>query len=366
MEADNGGAPFVQAALVLAMADSELPLEIYDAGIAAAQRQGSMFAFAANKVFRGHVLLLRGALAAAETDVREGLEAAEAYGIAIAPAWASAYLADALTEQGRLDDAGAALERAGLGPDPPDDAHAHWFLDSRARLLLACGKLGDGLAATLEAGRRFERVGGRNPAWMAWRSQAALALVGLGEDRARARALVREELELAREWGAPRALGRALRAAGLVAGGEQGLNLLREAVEVLEGSPAQLELARALADLGSTLRRSGQRAASREPLRRALELGHRCGATALAERAREELLATGARPRRIMRTGVDALTTSELRVARMAADGMTNREIAQALFVTLRTVEVHLTHTYEKLDISARRELPAALAVGAG
>jgi DNA-binding CsgD family transcriptional regulator len=93
-----------------------------------------------------------------------------------------------------------------------------------------------------------------------------------------------------------------------------------------------------------------------------MELAHRCGATPLTARAREELLATGARPRRVMRTGVDALTPSELRVARMAAEGMTNREIAQTLFVTLRTVQVHLTHTFRKLDISTRDQLPAQLA----
>jgi DNA-binding CsgD family transcriptional regulator len=72
--------------------------------------------------------------------------------------------------------------------------------------------------------------------------------------------------------------------------------------------------------------------------------------------------ATGARPRRMVRTGVDALTPSELRVARMAATGMTNREIAQALFVTARTVETHLTHAYPKLGIVSREDLGAALA----
>ncbi|MDP8909772.1 MAG: helix-turn-helix transcriptional regulator, partial [Chloroflexota bacterium] len=91
------------------------------------------------------------------------------------------------------------------------------------------------------------------------------------------------------------------------------------------------------------------------------ELAHICGAAPLVERAREELVATGARPRRIMRTGIDALTASERRVAAMAAEAMTNREIAQALFVTTRTVEVHLTHAYQKLDITSRDELPAAL-----
>jgi len=92
-----------------------------------------------------------------------------------------------------------------------------------------------------------------------------------------------------------------------------------------------------------------------------LDVAHRCGATVLAARAREEAHAAGARPRRAALSGVEALTSSELRIAHMAADGMTNREIAQALFVTLRTVQVHLTHTYQKLGILSREQLPDAL-----
>jgi DNA-binding CsgD family transcriptional regulator len=151
-----------------------------------------------------------------------------------------------------------------------------------------------------------------------------------------------------------------LRAAGLVAGGDKGVALLREAVNVLERSPAQLELARALGDLGAALRRRRQRAAAREPLRRALDLAHRCGAAPLAEHARSELLATGARPRRVLLSGLDSLTASEHRVARMAADGRTNREIAEALFVTQRTIETHLSHVYRKLAINNRSELGRA------
>ena len=85
-----------------------------------------------------------------------------------------------------------------------------------------------------------------------------------------------------------------------------------------------------------------------------MDLAHRCGSSALAARARTELLACGSRPRRFARSGRDALTASELRVARMAAEGMTNREIAQALFITIRTVTTHLGHAYEKLGIAGR------------
>ncbi len=177
-----------------------------------------------------------------------------------------------------------------------------------------------------------------------------------------ARRLAAEELELARTWGAPRALGAALRAAGLVAGGKNGLTLLEEAVEVLADSPARLEHAKARTELGAALRRANRRAEAREQLRQALELATHCGAAPLAARAETELLATGARPRRISLSGVESLTPSERRVAVLAAEGPTNREIAQALFVTTRTVEVHLTSSYRKLNISSRSQLAAALA----
>jgi DNA-binding CsgD family transcriptional regulator len=138
--------------------------------------------------------------------------------------------------------------------------------------------------------------------------------------------------------------------------------LLRQAVDVLERSAARLERARAMTDLGAALRRAGQRIQSREILRPALDLAHRCGALALTERARDELIAAGGRPRRLVLTGLDSLTPSERRVAQLAATGLPNREIAQHLFITARTVEGHLTHAYQKLDVTSREQLPAALA----
>ncbi len=131
---------------------------------------------------------------------------------------------------------------------------------------------------------------------------------------------------------------------------------------MLEGSGARLEHARVMADLGAALRRAGQRAGSREVLQVALDLAHRCGAIALTERTRTELVAAGGRPRRLALSGLDSLTPSERRVAQLAADGLSNREIAQNLFITARTVEGHLTHAYEKLAITSREQLPAALA----
>ena len=145
------------------------------------------------------------------------------------------------------------------------------------------------------------------------------------------RALAREELELARRFGAPRAIGIALRTLGVIGGD---LDALREAVDVLAASPARLEHARALADLGVALRHRRRIVDAREPLRRALDLATRCDATPLAERARTELQIAGARPRRPRLSGVDSLTTNERRVAALAAEGRSNREIAQTLYVS--------------------------------
>ena len=196
-----------------------------------------------------------------------------------------------------------------------------------------------------------------NPAAIDWRSQAAVAHAALGEPDA-ARALALEELGLARRFGAPRAIGIALRTLGVIG---DDLDALREAVDVLAASPARLEHARALADLGVALRHRRQIVEAREPLRQALDLATRCDATPLAERARTELQIAGARPRRPQLSGADALTTNERRVAALAAEGRSNREIAQALYVSPKTVEKHLTAAYRKLGVGKREELLGAL-----
>jgi DNA-binding CsgD family transcriptional regulator len=114
-------------------------------------------------------------------------------------------------------------------------------------------------------------------------------------------------------------------------------------------------------DLGAALRRNGRRAEARSTLLAGLDAAHACAAHQLAERARAELRAAGARPHRERLHGPDALTASERRVSELAADGLTNRQIAQALFVTTKTVEMHLNHAYGKLGISRREELRPVL-----
>jgi DNA-binding CsgD family transcriptional regulator len=353
--------PFILASMVLAMADLDEALAMYDAAVADAHRRGSLIGFAAARAHRAETFVYRGDLAEAEAEARAAFDACDAWGMSAAfPALLAAFLADALMEQGKLDEAEKALARGGFGEVPPGTVRPDVFMDRRARFRILRGDFVGGLEETLAAGRRFEAVGGSNPAFMAWRSQAATAHLQLG-DREDARRLAGEEVELARVWGAPRALGGALRVAGLAEGGSDGLRLLEEAVEVLADSPAKLEHAKARTELGAALRRANRRSEAREHLRHALEQATICGASPLAARAETELLATGARPRRIALSGAAALTPSERRVAQMAAGGATNREIAQALFITQKTVEVHLSSAYRKLAINSRSQLPAAL-----
>ena len=262
-----------------------------------------------------------------------------------------AQLSDPVMERGDL----AAADELLVGDS--DAEQVPFFLDSRGRLHCLHGRFAEGLEDFMRCGQALDARGGRDsPGVIPWRSNAAVAYAQLGAPD-RARTMARQELQLAQACGAPRAVGIALRAVGLAEGGEHGLDRLGAAVTVLERSEAKLELARALIDLGAALRRSRQRERSREPLRRALDLAHRCGANSLADRAHAELLATGARPRRRELTGLDALTASERRVAQLAGQGLSNRQIAQSLFISMKTVAAHLTHTYQKLGVAGRADL---------
>jgi DNA-binding CsgD family transcriptional regulator len=259
-----------------------------------------------------------------------------------------------------LGQASSLLAEHGLtGELPPSWPH-NLVRHARGCLHAAAGDHAAAVRDLLAAGEQADQWGIPNPAILPWRSDAALSLAAIG-DAERASRLAAAEVEEARAWGAGRALGIALRAAGLV-GGQAGTGLLAEAVEVLRPAPAPLELARALVDLGAAQRRSGARNAARESLREGLDLAYHHGGLRLAEQARRELVVAGGKPRRDAIRGRDALTPSELRVAELAASGQTNRQIAQALFITQRTVENHLTSTYAKLEIGSRSELAAGLA----
>ena len=207
--------------------------------------------------------------------------------------------------------------------------------------------------------------GGENPAMMSWRSAAALSLAELGRHD-EARSLAADEVSRALSFGAPPAIGIALRAQALVGPSAERAKGLEAALCVLASSQARLEHARVLVDLGATLRASRQRTAAKEPLLDGLARAARCGARTLERRARAELAAIGVRPRTTEHAGADSLTPSERRVVGLAAAGGSNREIAQTLFVTEKTIETHLGRAFRKLDITSRRQLPDVLARATG
>ncbi|WP_328993282.1 AAA family ATPase [Kribbella sp. NBC_01245] len=328
--------------------------------VADARRRGSVLAFARASSFRAQFRFSLGDLDEAESDALLALDAAAERRWPIGFIALSALL-DVLVERGRYDDAETQLELWGGHDDIPHTFMMDFLLAARGRLRLAQRRTQEAVDDLLELGRRESVWPGRCPAVFAYRSQAALGLLALG-DRDEARRLAAEEVPLARRWGTRSAIGISLRAAGLTAGGDLGLDLLADAERTLADSPARLEHARSAVELGSALRRAGRRTDARLWLAKGLDQASLLGATALAARARDELVAAGARPQRDRTHGLPALTPSELRVARMAASGLKNPEIAQALFVTLRNVELHLTHTYQKLGISSRDELRASLA----
>ena len=233
------------------------------------------------------------------------------------------------------------------------------LLCARGIVRVASGDRERGLADLLEADRRMSAAGMDLSTRGDWVPAAALTLAELGQAK-EAGELADREVADARRYGSARRLGIALMTSGLLTSGDQRVARLTDAVAVLEGSPARLEHARALVGLSRALRALGRRGQSREPLFRALDLADRCGAVRLAEKARAELLAGGARPRRAALTGVAALTPAELRTAR-AAQGMSNREIAQALFISIKAVEGQLSQVYAKLGIAGRGRLHNAL-----
>jgi DNA-binding CsgD family transcriptional regulator len=312
---------------------------------------------------RAFASLRRGLRRDAEADARESFQA-KLQMVARSesgPSWPLAFLVEARTELGDFTGADEALACVdGLVGEPPQTLAWAFVLEARGRLRVAQGRLRDGLRDLHEAGERWERLDCDRPTAARWREDAAPLLARLGETN-EAQRLATEQLQHAQATRLPRLLGAATRVAGAVAPPVKGIPLLRDAVELLRETPARLELARTLIELGAALRRDHHPVEARDHLRQGLEIAHRAAAIPLATRARDELLAAGGRPRKPIFTGVDALTASELRVARLAAKGCTNREIAENLFVTQRTVETHLRHAFQKLDITRREELPPEL-----
>ena len=360
-ELDVAGPFYLLMVGLLATDALDLADACLEQALADARARASIPALAFALEFRGWVSLRRGAVAQAEDDARAALDLLTAHDIELGTAFALALLIEALVEEGEPEAAERALRGTGPGEEIPAGLAHVDLLEARGLLRLAQGRAQQAVGDLLEFGRRDELWGGANPLASRWRSRAAVALAATG-DSERAREMARDDLQRARRWGAASGVGVALRGAALLEGGPASVGRLRQAVAVLEDSPARLEHARALTDLGAALRRGNRRAEARAALQDGLDLAGRCGARALAQRARTELRAAGGRPRQPLGGRGQQLTVSERRIAELAAEGRSNPEIAQALFVTRKTVETHLGHVYRKLDVPGRQQLSRALA----
>ena len=343
--------------LLIANGELDAARRLCDGLVEVARPQGWLIALAHGSFMRAIALIHLGRIHEARADAQVSFDFKQANSPPAALVWSLFPLVEALTEMNELDAAEAALDAGHrLGDPPPGCVSSTMLLERRAHLRLAQRRYDEAHADLLIAGDWWRRLRVRHPGVASWRVDDCEALVALG-DSGSARNLALEHLELAERTGLPEPRGAALRALAHTAEPADAVELLERAVNLLHPSPARLEHTRALVDLGSVLRRTNRRAAARDPLRRGLDLAERGGMLRLAHRARYELGACGARPRRSAVTGIESLTPTERQVADLTAAGDSNREIAQRLYVTRRTVETHLTHVFAKLGISGRSEL---------
>ncbi|MCQ9135278.1 MULTISPECIES: LuxR family transcriptional regulator [Streptomyces] len=285
--------------------------------------------------------------------------AARARHVGAGPANADAHVLLALVETGRMREARRLADAFDLR-DTPDSWELNRFLYARGVLRFTEGDVPGALHDFLECGRRQSARAVLSPVVTPWRTAAAECRLALGNAQD-ALTLATEELRLARAWGTPRTLGRALRVLGRATRGRRGLELGAEAVAVLRDSPAEAELVASLLAHGRQLTDAGDRGRGREHLREGAERAERLGNVRLLTYAEQALRTAGARRTSPAHTGSAALTGSERRIAELAAEGRTNTEIAHALHLARRTVETHLTSTYKKLGIRRRGELREAL-----
>jgi len=347
--------------LALALADrGDLVIERFPNLLSGAEMRGTLSGVTGVHGARAYCHFLDGELSEAQVDAETAMRISVEAGFKTPlMSWLGAATL-AMTARGEPEAAIALVDRHVAEMEVPPGIPGAVALIGRGRARQALSRHAEACEDFRAAAERVEWIPLVNPEGIAWRPGLALSLMALGDTEEAGR-LAAECLELAERAGGQRGIGIALRVSGLIADGGEGVETLRRSVELLADTRARLQHAESLVELGAALRRANCRKEAREPLAEGLEIAHRCGAAPLEERARTELAAAGARPRNVVRSGVEALTPSELRVARMAAAGQTNREIAQILVVSAKTVETHLRHAYQKLDIARRTELPAAL-----
>ena len=355
----SDGLSYYLAAGALAFAgDLQMAEAALTAAVQEAQSRGSVLGFATASHARAMTILKRGRLMDAALDARHAL-AVERDGWRIGLGGSRVVLAHTLIERGDLEGAARHLTAA-QAATYEEDPFRCWLLSALGRLALFNGDADRALEHFLECGEVAQRAGVVNPAVLSWRADAGLAIAVIG-DWTEAERLIESELAIANTFGEPGAIGRTLRALGAIRDPGAALETFEAAVQMLQGSQAALDRAGALVDFGAALRRSGKRRDARGPLKEGLALAERCGAEVLAARARREANVAGARPRRAAVHGHEALTTRERQVATLAAEGLSNREIAEQLVVTVKTVEWHLKNSFMKLGVGSRTQLRGQL-----
>ena len=311
---------------------------------------------------RALVLYARGRITEAAADAQAALDGLD---------WrwhdhrqrAVAILLHCMVERDELDEAASLIERADQElPVPVAPGICALLHLARGRVHLRLRNYDAARQEVEAAANAVADYGPVNPAAFPWRSLAGEIAHFSGEHE-RARSLIDEEVALAELFDVPIGLGIALRRRAITETGDQALETLRQAVAALEGTEARLELARTHAALGSALRRAGQRVSARDHLQKGLDLAHRGGATGVETQLREELTAAGGRPRRSAVTGVESLTPTELRVAELAAEGLSNRQIAELIFVSRNTIAWHLRNIYRKLQVESREQISRSLQI---
>ncbi|WP_367139274.1 MULTISPECIES: helix-turn-helix transcriptional regulator [Streptomyces] len=311
---------------------------------------------------RSLILHNAGDIAGALRQARASLALAERSGPGDPAPLAHIAMGSALLSAGRTAEAALVLDRL-VRTDAALERRLyewHHYLYVRGRALREHGDLEGALAVWRRCGRSLAEAGVANPLLAPWWLPAVSTLARFGRT-AEAAAIVEEVQPNLRRWGTPRALGLGMLAASCVADGRARLRLLGDSVDVLASSPARLELAKAEYQLGHELLLHGDADGARRHLRRVIERATHCGYHLLAATARRLLVHAGGRMPQLATSALDSLTGSERRVAALARDGVSNKKIAETLFITTRTVEMHLTNVYRKLDVRGRSELPGGL-----
>lgn len=353
--------PLATASFSLPLADEiEEALEVQDRMLRHGQENGAVWTCVRALSSRAFTLHGIGAIPDALADARTAIEILGEESRSDAAALPRIALATVLVERDEPERAEELLGGIGRASLDRFVIEYHLYLMAKARARAVLGDREAALALYLRCGASMRAAGLTNPVFLPWWMEAGclLAIMNRPEE---AREITEYGSELAQKWGTPRALGSAALARGATTPGAAGIGLLTESVLMLAESPARGRQAKAEYFLGRALLKAGDQRAAREHLRAAAGLAQRCGALAPARAARALLVTAGGRMRRMSASPLDMLTGMERKVAGLAAAGGSNRSIAESLFVTVRTVETHLTSVYRKLGLSRRTELASIL-----